>query len=107
MTGRFWRRDSIARRFILTVVAVVVCTLGLVALFLSFGGIWAAPPIEKTGLMERAAEIYRIINAAPPSIRPPARRRHLRQVQGGLASGRLARRPDSGLGGLGHAGYQR
>ena len=64
MKGRFWRRDSIARRFILTVVTVVVCTLALVALFLSFGGIWAAPPIEKTGLLERAVEFYRIINAA-------------------------------------------
>lgn len=70
MTERFWRKDSIARRFILTVASVVVCTFGLVALFLSFGGIWAAPPIEKTGLLERAVEFYRMINAAPPSVRP-------------------------------------
>ena len=70
MKCRFWRRDSIARRFILTVMTVVVCTLGLVALFLSFGGIWAAPPMEKSGLLERAVEFYRVVNAAPPSVRP-------------------------------------
>jgi signal transduction histidine kinase len=70
MIGWVRRRDSIARRFVLTVVAVIAGTLALIAIFLTFGGTLAAPPIETSGVLERAAVIYRVIENSAPSARP-------------------------------------
>jgi signal transduction histidine kinase len=36
-----------------------------------FAGSLARPPLERTGLLEQAATIFRLIRAAPPSLRPP------------------------------------
>jgi signal transduction histidine kinase len=63
------RRDSIARRFALTVVLAVVVTWSLAGLFNVFGGVWARPSLERSGLLDQAADMVRIIEAAPPSIR--------------------------------------
>jgi signal transduction histidine kinase len=62
-------RDSIACRFALTVVLAVVVTWSFVGLFNVFGGVWAQPSLERSGLLEQAANMVRIIEAAPPSIR--------------------------------------
>src|SRR5882724_11052745 len=62
-------RDSIARRFALTVVLAVVATWSLAGLFNAFGGVWARPSLERTGLLDQAANMVRIIEAAPPPIR--------------------------------------
>src|SRR5258708_27067225 len=62
-------RDSIARRFALTVVLAVVVTWSLVGLFNVFGGVWAQPSLERSGLLDQAANMVRIIDAAPPPIR--------------------------------------
>lgn len=62
-------RDSIARRFRLTVVLAVVVTCSLVGLFDAFGGVWARPSLERSGLLDQAANTVRIIEAAPPPIR--------------------------------------
>jgi signal transduction histidine kinase len=62
-------RDSIARRFVLTVVLAVAVTWSLIGLFHAFGGVWAQPSLEHTGLLEQAANMVRIIEAAPPPIR--------------------------------------
>jgi signal transduction histidine kinase len=62
-------RDSIARRFALTVSLAVVVTWSLVGLFFLFGGVWAQPSLERSGLLEQAANMVRIIEAAPPPIR--------------------------------------
>jgi signal transduction histidine kinase len=62
-------RDSIARRFALTVSLVVVVTWSLIGLFNLLGGVWAQPALEHTGLLEQAANMVRIIEAAPPSMR--------------------------------------
>lgn len=70
MNRLIWREDSIARRFVLTVALVVGGTLGLVALFFMFGGAWSAPSLERSGLFERASDIYRLMAVAPPSLRP-------------------------------------
>jgi len=70
MTWPAWHEDSVARRFILTIAMVVAGTMMLVVLFLNFGGNWARPPLQKSGLFERAADIYRLIDAAPVSVRP-------------------------------------
>jgi len=64
-----WPRDSIARRFALTVVLAVVVTWSLVGLFDVFGGVWAQPSLERTGLLDQAANMVRIIEAAPPPLR--------------------------------------
>src|SRR5260221_11094448 len=64
-----WPRDSIARRFALTVVLAVVVTWSLVGLFDVFGGVWAQPSLERTGLLGQAANMGRIIEAAPPPLR--------------------------------------
>src|SRR5262249_26840150 len=42
----------------------------LVVLFLTFGGVWAAPSFEQSGTLERALDIYRLIEAAPEDTRP-------------------------------------
>jgi signal transduction histidine kinase len=63
------RRDSIARRFALTVVLAVVVTWSLAGLFNVFGGVWARPSLERSGLLDQAADMVRIIEAAPPPIR--------------------------------------
>jgi signal transduction histidine kinase len=62
-------RDSIARRFALTVVLAVVVTWSLAGLFNVFGGVWAQPSLERSGLLGQAANMARIIEAAPPPIR--------------------------------------
>jgi signal transduction histidine kinase len=64
-----WPRDSIARRFVLTVVLAVAVTWSLIGLFNIFGGVWAQPALEHTGLLEQAADMVRIIESAPPPIR--------------------------------------
>jgi signal transduction histidine kinase len=62
-------RDSIARRFALTVVLAIVVTWLQVALFNVFGGVWAQPSLERSGLLDQAANMVRIIEAAPQPIR--------------------------------------
>src|ERR1700682_1324321 len=69
MNIALWPRDSIARRFALTVVLAVLVTWSLVGLFNVFGGVWAQPSLERSGLLERTANMVRIIEAAPPPIR--------------------------------------
>ena len=65
----FAPRDSIARRFALTVVLAVVATWSFVGLFGVFGGTWALPSLDRSGLLDQAAAMVRIIEAAPPRIR--------------------------------------
>ena len=62
-------RDSIARRFAVTVVLAVVVTWSLAGLFNVFGGVWAQPSLERSGLLGEAADMVRIIEAAPPPLR--------------------------------------
>jgi signal transduction histidine kinase len=69
MSIAFLPRDSIAWRFALTVVLAVVATWSLVGLFDVFGGVWAQPSLERSGLLEQAAAMVRIIEAAPPPMR--------------------------------------
>jgi signal transduction histidine kinase len=69
MTIALLPRDSIAWRFALTVVLAVAVTWSLVGLFAVFGGVWAQPSLERSGLLDQAANMARIIEAAPPPIR--------------------------------------
>jgi signal transduction histidine kinase len=64
-----WRSDTIARRFAVTEVLAVAVTLALVGLFRTFGGVWWHEPLERSSLLKEAADIVRIIEAAPPTMR--------------------------------------
>jgi signal transduction histidine kinase len=65
-----WPRDTIASRFTWTVVLAVVSTLVLVRLFFVFGGVWAQEPLDRSVLPARARDLVRLIEAAPPQVRP-------------------------------------
>ncbi|KAB0494309.1 ATP-binding protein [Pseudomonas vancouverensis] len=69
MIGRLLPRDTLRRRIALTIVAAMVASLTLNALFVQVAGIWAQPPIERTGLLEQIASTTRVIEAAPASLR--------------------------------------
>lgn len=70
MIGRMLRRDTLSRRIALTIVAAMLASLLLNALFVQVAGIWARPPIERTGLLEQIAATTRVIEAAPATLRP-------------------------------------
>jgi signal transduction histidine kinase len=61
--------DTIARRFAVTEVLAVAVTLALVGLFRTFAGAWSQEPLERSSLLNEAADIVRMIEAAPPSTR--------------------------------------
>ena len=58
-----WLPDTIARRFAVTEVLAVAVTLALVGLFRSFGGAWSHEPLERSSLLNEAADIVRMIDA--------------------------------------------
>ena len=62
--------DTIASRFAWTVVLTVLSALALVRLFFVFGGVWAKEPLNHSLLPERARDWVRLIEAAPPQVRP-------------------------------------
>jgi signal transduction histidine kinase len=64
-----WLTDTIARRFVVTEVLAVAVTLAMVGLFSTFGGVWSQEPLDRTGLLNEARDILRIIEAAPPQVR--------------------------------------
>ena len=63
-------RDTLAKRLCMTIMAAVagalVLNLLLNALVVSFG----LPALERSGLLEQAASIVRLVQAAPPALRP-------------------------------------
>jgi hypothetical protein len=69
-----WLSDTIARRFAVTATMAVAVTLALVFLFNTFGGVWSREPLDRLGLLGEAADMVRIIEAAPPSARPAVAR---------------------------------
>ncbi len=64
------KRGSIAWRFAATVATVIAVTMGAQGLFLAFGGVWAQPPIQHSGVPDQVLEIVHMIEAAPPDLRP-------------------------------------
>jgi signal transduction histidine kinase len=69
MKSSTWLPDTIARRFAVTEVLAVAVTLALVGLFRTFGGVWSHESLEQSGLLDEAANIVRMIEAAPPPTR--------------------------------------
>ncbi|BFT62786.1 ATP-binding protein [Pseudomonas moorei] len=70
MIFRILHRDTLRRRIALTIVAAMLASLTLNALFVQVAGTWARPPIERTGLLEQIAATTRVIEAAPAPLRP-------------------------------------
>jgi signal transduction histidine kinase len=66
----FGIRDTIAKRLCATSMLAVTGTLLLNLLLNAFVGSFARPALERAGLFEQAASITRVIQAAPPSLRP-------------------------------------
>nr|WP_218583977.1 ATP-binding protein [Pseudomonas akapageensis] len=64
-----FRRDTLRRRIALTIVAAMLTSLALNGLFVQVAGIWARPPIDRTGLPEQIAATARVIEAAPAQLR--------------------------------------
>jgi len=64
-----WLSDTIARRFAVTATMAVAVALALVFLFNTFGGVWSREPLDRLGLLGEAADMVRIMEAAPPSAR--------------------------------------
>lgn len=59
------RRDGISRRIALTIIAAMLISVLLNILFVQVAGVWARPPLSKTGLLEQIAVTARMLEAAP------------------------------------------
>jgi signal transduction histidine kinase len=65
MRIQHWPRDTIARRFALTIILALVGMLALTGVIVRLSGVWARPPVREVGLFERADDIVRIVEVAP------------------------------------------
>jgi signal transduction histidine kinase len=65
MKIRIRLQDTIGRRFAFTTAIAVAVALGLNALFGAFAGVWGRPSIDQTGLLDRAGDLVRVVEAAP------------------------------------------
>lgn len=64
-----WLIDTLARRLVLTGIATVAVTLGLVFLFNGIGGTLFQEPLDRSGLLDEAVGMLETLEAAPPGIR--------------------------------------
>lgn len=69
MTPSLWPRDTIALRFALTTALAIGVSVAFMALFFIFGGTWAQPDAESSGLLEVAASTVHIADAVPLRVR--------------------------------------
>ncbi|WP_338665279.1 HAMP domain-containing sensor histidine kinase [Pararoseomonas sp. SCSIO 73927] len=70
MSFRRWLDDTIARRFVLTILLAFGATLVINALFVNFAGVWGRPSLSEAGLLNSAATAVRILDSQPPESRP-------------------------------------
>ncbi len=67
---KFWPlQDTIARRFACTIVFTIVLMVSLTWLVVQFAGVWARPSAHEMGLLDRANDIVRMIEAVSPTQR--------------------------------------
>ena len=67
-----WRlrsRDTIARWIALTTIVAMLTALGFIALFTQLAGVWAYPPLDETGLLEKISLTTKLIEASEASQR--------------------------------------
>ena len=67
--ARDWPQDTVARWIALTIILAMLISLALNGLFIQLAGVWARPPLTETGLLEKAAAITRVVEAAPAPLR--------------------------------------
>ncbi len=72
MTGVFWPRDTIARRFAVTVVVAIAIVLALTAAAAQVAGVWGRPSPQELGLPDRVSDIVRLLEAVLPAERQAA-----------------------------------
>jgi signal transduction histidine kinase len=77
MMSRRWLRDTIARRFALTIILAFAATMAMNVTFAAFAGVWGQPSIAATGLLNSAFTATRIVES-----RPPAERASIAQAAG-------------------------
>jgi signal transduction histidine kinase len=66
-----WLTDTIARRFVLTEILLVGVTVAMAFLLKEVGGgFWAEEPLERSPLLRDVMITARLIDAAPPRVRP-------------------------------------
>lgn len=70
MNIKHWPRDTIARRFALTIVMASLATIGLNQIYLKVEGVFGLPPIGRPELLDQIHIITKLIEAAPPQARP-------------------------------------
>ena len=70
MSPPSWLTDTIARRFVLTQVLLVGVTFAMACLLIEVGGFWAEEPLERSPLLTGMIVTARLIDAAPPPLRP-------------------------------------
>lgn len=63
------RQDAVARWIALTIILAMLISLALNGLFIQLAGVWARPPLTEIGLLDKAAAITRVIEAAPAPLR--------------------------------------
>jgi len=69
MKIKVWPGDTIARRFALTIVIAILVAICLTEAVIQFSGLWGRPAIRDTGLLQRANDITRMVEAAPDAAR--------------------------------------
>ena len=70
MRLRLWPEDTIARRFAMTIFLAIMVAVALLRGAAELAGAWGQPPIEEMGLLGRADDIVRMVEAVPASERP-------------------------------------
>ncbi|KAA0895118.1 sensor histidine kinase [Oryzomonas rubra] len=65
-----WPRDTIARRFALTIVLAALTTIGLNQIYFNVEGVLGLPPIGRPELLDQARIVTKLIEAASPPARP-------------------------------------
>jgi signal transduction histidine kinase len=70
MSLRRWLSDTIARRFVVTILMAFGATVLLNLIFVNFAGALGQPSILEAGLLNGAATAVRIIETQPPEVRP-------------------------------------
>ncbi|TWD45727.1 ATP-binding protein [Pseudomonas sp. SJZ131] len=69
VSAKGWPQDTVARWIALTIILAMLISLALNALFIQVAGVWARPSLTEIGLLEKAAAIARVIEAAPAPLR--------------------------------------
>ena len=69
MRIKLWPQDTIARRLALTIVVAIAVAVSLAGVLVRVAGVWGEPPLNDSGLVDRADDIVRMIEVASPQDR--------------------------------------